>query len=132
MLFENKFSLDSAEIIYNKFPEALKNSALGAEVVNTIKVKRAVVVGNKAPVLNGLDINGKVLRSEDYIGGKYVLLDFWYVACPHCHDAFPYLNTLYDKYGKSGLEMVGISIDTTGLFGKKILLSRKLDDGNRC
>jgi peroxiredoxin len=126
MINDKTISLDSAEIIYNKFPPAVKNSALGVKVKTIITGKRAVVLGNRAPVLNGLEINGKMVRSEDYIGKKYTLLDFWYAACPPCHEQFLYLNELYDKYGKTGLEMISISIDRDRVVWKKDITRSKI------
>lgn len=111
MIADNIFSLDSAQIIYDQFPDAVKNSALAQKVKTIITAKRLVVTGNKAPLLNGIDINGKALNSEDYINKKYILLDFWATWCPPCHDEFPLLNELYDKYNKAGLEIIGVSAD---------------------
>lgn len=61
MIYDETIPLDSAEMIYSKFPEAVKNSALGIKVAATIKGKRALVmgvVGKQAPLINALDING--------------------------------------------------------------------------
>lgn len=126
MIYGNKISLDSAEIIYNRFPMIVKNSLLGQAVKATITGKRAIVVGAKAPLFNGTDIMGKPLHSEDYLGKKYVLLNFWASWCAPCHDEIPYLNKLYDKYSKSGFEMIGISIDNDRSAWKKDIIKSKI------
>ena len=41
--------------------------------------------------------------------GKYVLLDFWFIGCGSCLQSIPGLNTLYDSYGNSKLEVIGIN-----------------------
>jgi thiol-disulfide isomerase/thioredoxin len=40
--------------------------------------------------------------------GHVTILEFWRATCPHCHDAAPFMESLYKKYGKDGLRMVGI------------------------
>jgi peroxiredoxin len=129
LISDNEIALDSATAIYNNFPPFVKNSALGLEVKTTIAAKRALitgVIGKKAPALNGTDINGNTLRSEDYIGKKYLLLDFWFTMCMPCHDAFPYLNNLYDKYSEAGLEIIGVSIDNDKALWEKDIAKSKI------
>jgi thiol-disulfide isomerase/thioredoxin len=107
-------SPDSAAMIYNEFPKSLKNAKLGKQVDATIKTRHAVlkeVVGNPAPVIDGLDINGKTIRSDAYIDKKYVLLYFWATWCAPCHDGFPLINSLHNKYSKTNLEVIGVSAD---------------------
>jgi len=125
MIDNNTIPLDTAEMIYDKFPQAVKNSKIGIELKATIIGKRALaagVLGKPAPLLNGTDINGKILRSEDYIGKKYLLLDFWASWCGPCHDEFPYLKDLYNKYNKAGFEIIGISADRDEIVWKKDII----------
>jgi len=126
MIYSNVIPVDSAEIIYSKFSQAIKNSMLGKAVQTAIRGKRAVVIGNHAPMFSGVDINGKPACNEDYIGKKYVLLNFWASWCAPCHEEMPYLNKLYNKYGKSGLEMISISIDRDRSAWKKDIKKSKI------
>ncbi len=44
--------------------------------------------------------------------GKVVYLDFWASWCVPCRETFPFMNQLKEKYGKDGLEIVAVNIDT--------------------
>jgi thiol-disulfide isomerase/thioredoxin len=135
MINDNTIPLDSAEMIYDKFPKVVKNSAIGIDLKSTITGKHALaagILGKPAPLLNGIDINRKILRSEDYIGKKYLLLDFWASWCGPCHDEFPYLIDLYNKYNKGDFEIIGVSADGDETVWKKILSDLEFKNGGIC
>ena len=44
--------------------------------------------------------------------GKVVLIDFWDVRCPPCRKEMPNLKEIYADFADSGLEILGISLDT--------------------
>ncbi|MFA6126464.1 MAG: thioredoxin-like domain-containing protein [Bacteroidales bacterium] len=54
---------------------------------------------------------GALVLSE--IPSKYILVVFWASWCPHCNDMLPGLEKLYEKYSRSDLEIVAISVDTS-------------------
>ncbi len=56
------------------------------------------------------DSNGTLVMSE--IPSKYILVVFWASWCPHCNDMLPELKTVYNKYSRSDLEVVAISVDS--------------------
>ncbi len=56
-------------------------------------------------------LNEKTISLAQFKGKKIVLLNFWATWCSSCKTEIPVLNALYDKYKKSGLEIIGIAID---------------------
>src|SRR5690606_32760638 len=66
-------------------------------------------IGDKAVDLNLYDINGKSAKISDF-SGKYILLDFWSLACYPCLLAVPELREINEVL-KDNLAIVGISMD---------------------
>jgi thiol-disulfide isomerase/thioredoxin len=58
------------------------------------------------------DMNDRTVRLSDY-KGKVVLLDFWATWCGPCKIEIPWFIEFQNKYGKAGLQVVGISVDDT-------------------
>ncbi len=66
------------------------------------------------------DINGKeTLFSSIVEKNRYTLLDFWASWCAPCRKAMPEIKKIYEKYGKKGLAVVSLSLDTDGEAWKK-------------
>jgi thiol-disulfide isomerase/thioredoxin len=45
--------------------------------------------------------------------GKVIVLDFWATWCGPCKVEIPHFVEFQEKYGKAGLQIVGISVDDT-------------------
>jgi len=58
------------------------------------------------------DHQGVPVTLSDY-KGKVLLLDFWATWCGPCKVEIPHFVEFQEKYGKAGLQIVGISIDDT-------------------
>jgi len=58
------------------------------------------------------DLNGQDVALSRYTG-KVLVLDFWATWCGPCKVEIPAFVELQKKYGPSGLQIVGISIDDT-------------------
>jgi peroxiredoxin len=69
--------------------------------------------GQPAPPLNLVTTSGQPITLANYKG--YVLvLDFFATWCTPCREAIPHMNSLSRKYGKQGLQVLGMSVDDTG------------------
>lgn len=71
------------------------------------------LVGKPAPEFNipsalWANVEGKNPVTVESLKGHVTVLEFWRAACPHCKDAAPFMEKLYEKYEKQGLKMVGI------------------------
>lgn len=68
-------------------------------------------VNARAPAFARTDFSGALVRTQDAIGNKVLLLDFWSVFCQSCLREMPFLNELHRRYGPEGLEIVGVNTD---------------------
>jgi len=59
------------------------------------------------------DLKGKSVKLSQY-KGKVVILDFWATWCPPCKKGIPELMQLHAEHQKSGLEVIGLSLDDKG------------------
>jgi thiol-disulfide isomerase/thioredoxin len=58
------------------------------------------------------DLNNKDVNLASF-KGKVILLDFWATWCGPCKIEIPWFIEFQKKYGKDGLQVIGVSIDDT-------------------
>ena len=58
--------------------------------------------------LRGAD--GRNVRLDE-LRGQVVLVNFWATWCGPCREEMPRLETLYEKYRKSGFVLLGVNVD---------------------
>ena len=68
-------------------------------------------LGKPAPDFELLNVQQDGVKLSGLVG-KVVYLDFWASWCVPCRETFPFMNQLKEKYGKDGLEIVAVNIDT--------------------
>lgn len=68
------------------------------------------VLGKPAPAFELESVSGETVKMAD-LKGKVVMLDFWAVWCGPCRKSMPFFQELQDKYGKDGLEVIGLHVD---------------------
>lgn len=57
--------------------------------------------------------------------GRLTLIDFWATWCLPCRKSMPELQTLHERHGARGLDVVGVSIDEKGASAVKKFLKGK-------
>ena len=74
------------------------------------RLKQLDLVGKPAPMVNGVDLEGKPFRLEDS-RGDVVLVVFWATWCLPNAQEMPRLDHLYRTYHAKGLKVVGVNLD---------------------
>lgn len=97
---------DAAEkIAYKKAAVVLQSCA---DDIQRFKAYAKIVGEPMTPIDTQTWVNGTGYTSEE-LKGKVVLLDFWAVWCGPCVAGFPHLVEWQDKYGKDGLQVIGVT-----------------------
>jgi thiol-disulfide isomerase/thioredoxin len=91
-----------------------------------VKAPVKLTVGDLAPQFVRSDLQGQVfdLKAQR---GKIVLIDFWASWCPPCIEEIPHLSQLQKQYGRSGFEVVGISMDDSSDTTRKTMRTIAFD-----
>jgi peroxiredoxin len=87
---------------------------------------KLIAVGERVPApdftLN--EEKGKSVRLSDR-KGKVVLLNFWATWCGGCQVEIPWFKDFYSKYESSGLDTIGVSMDSDGWTSVRPYLKEK-------
>jgi thiol-disulfide isomerase/thioredoxin len=80
--------------------------------------------GTVAPGYELADLTGKMVSNREF-AGKVVILDFWATWCPPCRESLPHVVQLYKDQHDKGLEIVGVSNDSSKPDLKQFLVQNK-------
>ena len=69
----------------------------------------ALAPGNKAPAISLNTIDGQKMTLADALRNGPVLLAFFKVSCPTCQFTFPFLQRIFEAYGKGPISFWGVS-----------------------
>jgi thiol-disulfide isomerase/thioredoxin len=87
------------------------------------QVPSCVLTGNTLVNFALYDLDGRPWEFRDH-RNRLVLLDFWGTWCSHCLYAIKDLRALQDRYGRYGLEVVGIDYERDSTPQEQILKVR--------
>jgi thiol-disulfide isomerase/thioredoxin len=80
------------------------------ELLQRMQASRKLRVGMGAPEIT---LNSREAAGLADIKASVTLVVFWASWCPHCQESLPELKKIYDSTGRSRLEILAISIDTS-------------------
>ncbi len=79
--------------------------------------------GRTAPTWTMTDLEGRTVRSDDYLG-KVVILNFWATWCPPCRREIPELKSFQRAHETKGVVVIGAATDTEGVAYLKSFVER--------
>ena len=80
---------------------------------STLTTIGPIQLGSEAPNFDFPDLDGKKVSLSDH-RGKVVLVNIWATWCPPCRQEMPSMQRLYEKFKGENLEILAVSIDSTG------------------
>ena len=83
-------------------------------------------IGDEAPALSGLDLEGEPVSLEA-LNGQLVYVDFWYIGCGPCMSALPHLAGMQEEFGPEGFTVMGVNHHQKAETVKRYLDRRELD-----
>ena len=119
-VYNSDATVEEFEEGFNQFSDAAKNSFLAKDAREELAARKATAPGAVAPdfTLNDPEGNPVTLSS---LRGQYVIVDFWASWCKPCRAGVPAMKELYKKYHPKGLEIIGVSDDTSHDAWKKAI-----------
>ena len=94
------------------FSITIKKNILWKKLDEDIKSKKIYSIGNIFPKFDIKDLQLKKMTLK-LSKEKYIFIDIWTSSCMPCIESFPKLKSIYSKYNKKGLEIIGISANST-------------------
>jgi peroxiredoxin len=108
----------------SKYKFSVWTMGLLAFFVLNFGCEKDVGAGSTAPDFSLPDLSGRITSLKQF-QGQVVLLDFWATWCFPCRMSIPELVKLQEKYGDSGLVILGVSLDNPIRISNQHLLAFK-------
>ncbi len=100
-------------------------AALAAVLASPLGAFAAVRKGAPAPAIKVVSTSGQPITLANY-QGRVLILDFFASWCGPCREAVPHLIDLNRRYGKQGLQVLGLSADEDGGALKEFAAEKKI------
>ena len=102
-----------ARELYDKLAPDVQSQDVGQNIDDYLKKFEAVEIGAEAPLFEGFNPDGEVIKLEEVLG-KVTLIDFWASWCGPCRQENPNVVAAYEKYHDKGFNIIGVSLDRKG------------------
>lgn len=89
----------------------MKSIFQSAVLAASLTLGAATLNAASAPDFNLRNLRGERVNLKTLLTRGPVLLDFWATYCKPCVKAMPKLQKIHEKYGKSGLTVLGVNVD---------------------
>lgn len=100
-----------------KIEQAVKlapDAKIGDETISKAAAREIaslkIGVGNLAPDVEGIDLDGKKVKLSSF-QGKVTLLDFWATWCGPCVAMIPHEREMFEKLAKKQFVILGVNVD---------------------
>lgn len=112
--FRNSWNYDMAELenTLNAFDTLLNHSIYTGFLQDHLKTLKRTDIGMLYVSFAMQDSTGIFVPISDFIGGNYLLVDFWASWCSPCRQENPNLVAMYNQYHERGFDILGISLDS--------------------
>jgi tetratricopeptide (TPR) repeat protein len=111
------------EIARKAFETVKQNAQEGNEpaIVDylTNRIQQLDMIGRPAPSFQGSDVDGRLVRLEDF-EGKPILLVFWATWYRPNADQVAWMKEAYGEYRSKGLQIVGVNLDALANGGQPV------------
>lgn len=115
-----------AEQTWEQFDPVVRQSYALKKIEELVQRTKSCAVGHEAPDFELATPEGKPVKLSS-LRGKYVLIDFWASWCGPCRKEIPNIKKVYAEYKDKGLQVVGVSIDSSEKAWKKALDEEKME-----